>query len=106
GFAGGDRQRVGLLAGGGRAAPHQQRLAAPVHRAQLAGQQREVVGLAEERGQVGGQRVDELFVLAVGVAFHQVEVVGEALDPARAQAPRQDRKSTRLNSSHVKISYA
>src|SRR5690606_20930706 len=47
---------------------------------------------------------------------HQVVVVGEAptgkntipmtIDPAKLSKPKVDRKSTRLNSSHVKISYA
>src|SRR5690606_5679302 len=44
---------------------------------------------AEERGQVGGQGVDEVLLLAVLVALDAVEVVAEALQAARAQAPRQ-----------------
>src|SRR5690606_16651444 len=47
------------------------------------------VRLAEERGQVGGQGVDEVLLLAVLVALDAVEVVAEALQAARAQAPRQ-----------------
>src|SRR3712207_8195024 len=35
-----------------------------------------------------------------------LQAVAEHADHAVAQAPRQDRKSTRLNSSHANISYA
>src|SRR5690606_41856206 len=52
----------------------------------------------------GGDDVLPLAGLGVGVGPRQVEDVGEeALGEA---VPAQDRKSTRLNSSHVKRSYA
>src|SRR5207302_11289426 len=45
--------------------------------------------------------------LAIGDAFVYLELRGErhVITPA-LELPRRDRKSTRLNSSHVKISYA
>jgi hypothetical protein len=50
-----------------------------------------VVLLAEERGQVGGQAVDELLPLALGRAalFQPLQVGREAAVAGLAQAPRQ-----------------
>src|SRR5690606_19442839 len=56
---------------------------------QLAGEQREVVRLAEERGQVGGQRIDEILLFVGASVLDQVQVVAEALDAACAQSPDQ-----------------
>src|SRR5690606_41470573 len=49
------------------------------------------------------RRVDHELHLA---AFHAVEDVRRALSDLSDRGDVQDRKSTRLNSSHVKISYA
>src|SRR5690606_40501531 len=59
----------------------------------------------------GGPRQEVVLVRPVGVALPVgvVLVQGETMADALARHPRrpvQDRKSTRLNSSHVKISYA
>src|SRR5436309_5253714 len=44
--------------------------------------------------------------LIVHAAEHTQRHVGQLLVTVRVQTSREDRKSTRLNSSHVKISYA
>ncbi|MNO76731.1 hypothetical protein D3C76_678100 [compost metagenome] len=48
----------------------------------------EVVALAEEGGEIGGQCVDELLPF-LGMPFEVGEIPGEAVQPEAAQAPRQ-----------------
>src|SRR5690606_41694054 len=45
-------------------------------------------------------------VVALGRGEFEIEIGGDAGHVARRNEPDADRKSTRLNSSHVKISYA
>src|SRR5690606_32779567 len=66
GLAGGDRHGVGLLAGGGGARPEPDRAAGGGQRLQLAVQVLEVVRLAEEGGEVGGQGIGEGLPLVPG----------------------------------------
>src|SRR3712207_7337300 len=67
---------------------------------------------AEPRQRVGPEHVARGAELAGRPVHHAGEVPAEAADPAflevqRAERqPGQDRKSTRLNSSHANISYA
>jgi hypothetical protein len=84
------RDRPGLLAGGTRARPAAQRrpaLARVLLRPRQ--QQLEVVRLAEESRQVGGERVDEGLALVGVRALYQLQVVAEARDAARAQPAQQ-----------------
>src|SRR5690606_39619024 len=55
---------------------------------------------------IGGGRVAERKVAALLEAEARVRVVSPSLTPALRRWAEEDRKSTRLNSSHVKISYA
>ena len=79
---------------------HQMRSGCAGARAQVLRQRVEVVRLAKERGQVGGQAVDEL--LPFGVARRAVrlleplQVVAERAVPGLAQAPRQPAVDHRL----------
>src|SRR5690606_26832608 len=59
---------------------------------------REKVGRGEEIHQLAGE---EVYLLGILLIVAHVRRFGEAFEIGR-----QDRKSTRLNSSHVKISYA
>src|SRR5690606_41171599 len=62
---------------------------------------------AEQTGGAGHTvgSIREQFVAAIEAAFAQVEDIGAGIAVEHVQ-PHLDRKSTRLNSSHVKISYA
>src|SRR5690606_41892253 len=64
-----------------------------------------IAGLAEALVEVRARRGVEIVRLAwhVGNRHTDVQIVGECL---RIRRDHVDRKSTRLNSSHVKISYA
>src|SRR5690606_41521817 len=60
------------------------------------------------RQRAGGQVIEQRRGLGAGIEGFPAAMQQEALFDVRAalKAPRPDRKSTRLNSSHVKISYA
>ena len=45
--------------------------------------------LAEERGEIGRDRVGEFFELGGDAALEQLDVLAEGLELQRAQAPRQ-----------------
>ena len=81
------RDRIRFLTGRGRRAPHRNRLRAARHE---LGQDRKVMGFAEERGQVGGQRIGERFPLGrIVFRFEQIEVLLEGLEATGTQAARQ-----------------
>jgi hypothetical protein len=48
-----------------------------------------VVRLAEERRDVGGDRADQLAVLAAGRVVEPAQVGAEVVEPQRAQPPHQ-----------------
>nr|GEU28394.1 hypothetical protein [Tanacetum cinerariifolium] len=79
--------RIRLFAGGRGRAPDVERLALALD---VFGQQREVVRFAEERRQVGGQRIGKRFpLLAQAAGFEVVQVLGKRRDAGGAQAARQ-----------------
>jgi len=88
GVARGHRDAVGLLPGRCGAAPDLQRGLRSAT-LQVPRQQRKVVRRAEEGGQVGGQRVDELLPLGLGIAvpFQRVQVGAEVRLAQLAQPP-------------------
>src|SRR5207247_11139667 len=59
-----------------------------------------------ETGRADGVRVDDILEI-FDIGQHQIDFVGgDGLDRRREGYPFEDRKSTRLNSSHEWISYA
>src|SRR5690606_41581605 len=62
------------------------------------------LGLQPQPGEIVPDPLDEAFLAPLGVGI--VDPQQEAPAPLARQHPIVDRKSTRLNSSHVKISYA
>jgi hypothetical protein len=86
----GERHRdgVGLFAGGAGRAPDGEAGAVALL-AQVLDQDREVVRLAEEAREVGGERVGELLALGRVLGLDRVEVGVEARVPGLAQPPRE-----------------
>ncbi len=81
------RDRIRFLTGRSCRAPHRNRLRAARHE---FGEDRKVVGFAEERGQVGGQRIGKGFPLGrIVFRFEQIEVLFEGLETTGAQPARQ-----------------
>lgn len=82
-----DRNRIRLLPRRGGRAPYRERRALGLG---VLGQDREMMLLAEERGQVGGERIGEGLPLVGQVTVLQrVQVIAERSDVDDAQPPRQ-----------------
>ena len=55
----------------------------------MLGKNREVMRLAEERREIGGQRVGKRLLLLCIARFHQIEISAETIQPALPQPPRE-----------------
>src|SRR5690606_15453647 len=65
-----------------------------------------LLGLIQEGEGVAAKALESLGISLEGVRQQVEEIIGQGQQAPSGHIPFTDRKSTRLNSSHVKISYA